>query len=53
MTSEQKLNLVEWLARSLSESPLYPRRNSRNESARLGDYVNALTEYDEAKQALE
>ena len=60
MTPEQKLDLLERLARSLCERPWLPRRESRKpgrqsrkQSAVLGDYVKALTEYDAAKQALE
>ena len=53
MTSEQKLDLLERLARSLCERPLYLRRESRQQTARLGDYLNALTEYDAASQAVE
>jgi aminoglycoside phosphotransferase (APT) family kinase protein len=51
MTSEQKLDLLERLARSLCERPLYPRRESRKQADALGDYLNALTEFDAASQA--
>lgn len=53
MPSDQRLDRLERLARLLCERPLRPSRESRNQSARLGDYVNALGEYDAAKQALE
>ena len=53
MTSEQTLDRWERLARLLCERPLHPRRESRKQSARLGDYVAALGEYDAARQALD
>jgi len=53
MTSEQKLDRLERLARSLCERPLFPRREPRKQIVRLGDYLKALTEYDAASQALE
>ena len=53
MTPEQKLDLLERIVRSLCERPLYLRCESRQQTARLGDYVNALREYEATSQALE
>jgi hypothetical protein len=53
MTSDQELDRLERLARLFYERPWHHRRESRNQSARLGDYATALGEYDAARQALE
>lgn len=53
MTSDQKLDQLERLARLLCERPLHRSRESSIPSASLGDYVTALGEYEAASQALE
>ena len=53
MVSDQKLDQLERLARLLCERPLYPKSELRKQSARLGDYVNALQKYDAAKLVAE
>ena len=52
MISQQKFNRLEQLVRLLGERPSFYLRESRKQTAALGNYVNAVRECDAARQSL-